>query len=172
MPVDMEKVKAALNPEEPDYPKAAQELGADALPHLEKLVGGSETLLAAKAAYLAGLIGGADAAAAVAKAARSSHPTVRIAAAAAATNLPAAQSDTVLLQLVDDADPGVQKVAVRSAPAAMSDALRARVSSVRASLAAPTAAAKAKPKKKAKGARRKVTAKKAARRGKKASRKK
>ena len=32
MAVDMEQVKAALTPEEPDYPKSAQQLGADALP--------------------------------------------------------------------------------------------------------------------------------------------
>ena len=32
MPIDMEQVKAALDPEEPDYAKAAKQLGADALP--------------------------------------------------------------------------------------------------------------------------------------------
>src|SRR5436190_2244081 len=128
MPTDMEQVKAALNPEEPNYPKAAKDLGADALPHLEKLIGGHDTSLAAKATYLAGLIGGDQSAAAVAKAARSAQPIVRIAAAAAAAHLPAEHSDAVLLQLVDDADIGVQKLAMRSAPATMSDALRARVS--------------------------------------------
>src|SRR5262245_9031454 len=136
MPTTMEQVKAALNPEEPDYPKAAQSFGADALPHLEMLIGGSDTSLAAKAAYLAGLIGGEQSVHAVSKAARSAQPVVRIAAAAAAAHLPAQHSDAVLLHLVDDADIGVQKLAMRSAPATMSDALRARVSTLQAAFAA------------------------------------
>jgi HEAT repeat protein len=136
MPIDMEQVKAALDPEEPDYAKAAKQLGADALPHLEKIIGGSDTSLAAKATYLAGLIGGVRSVPAVAKAARSTQAVVRIAAAAAAAHLPAQHSDAVLLQLVDDADHGVQKLAMRSAPAAMSDALRARVNTLRAAFAA------------------------------------
>jgi hypothetical protein len=127
MAVNMEQVRAALNPEEPDYPKAAKQLGAAALPHLEKIIGGTDPSLAAKSAYLAGLIGGGQAASAVAKAARSGDAAVRIAAAAASKHLPADDRETVLLQLVDDADQGVTKVAVRSAPAAMSDTLRSRV---------------------------------------------
>ena len=143
MPIDMEQVKAALDPEEPDYAKAAKQLGADALPHLEKIIGGSDTSLAAKATYLAGLIGGDRSVPAVAKAARSTQAVVRIAAAAAAAHLPAQHSDAVLLQLVDDADHGVQKLAMRSAPAAMSDALRARVNALQAAFAAPAAPARA-----------------------------
>ena len=132
MPVDLEQVKAALRPEEPNYPKAAQQLGAEALPHLESIIGGSDTLLAAKAAYLAGMIGGEQSVAAVAKAARSAQPTVRIAAAAAAAHLPAQHSEAVLLHLVDDADQGVQKLAMRSAPSAMSAALRSRIDTLTA----------------------------------------
>lgn len=150
MAVDMEQVKAALYPEEPDYPKAAKQLGADALPHLEKIIGGSDISLAAKAAYLAGLIGGEKSVPAVAKAARSGDAAVRIAAAAAASHLPPEHSDSVLLQLVDDADRGVQKVALRSAPATMSDALRSRVRAL--SQGPTTAPAKAKAKKAAKPA--------------------
>lgn len=156
MAVDMEQVKAALTPEEPDYPKSAQQLGAEALPHLEQIIGGSDTSLAAKAAYLAGLIGGEQSVAAVAKAARSSQPVVRIAAATAAAHLPAEHSDAVLLQLVDDADQGVRKLAMRSAPAAMSDALRSRVNAMQAA----TKSLAPRPKK--------VPAKKAAKSAKKA----
>lgn len=130
MAIDMQQVKAALYPEEPDYPKAAKQLGADALPHLEAIIGGSEPLLAAKAVYLAGLIGGEKSVPAVLKAARSSDPMLRIAAAGAAKNLPTEHTDALLLRLVDDADLGVQKVAMRSAPAAMSDALRSRVTAL------------------------------------------
>jgi HEAT repeat protein len=137
MAVDIEKVKAALNPEEPNYPKAATELGPDALPHLEKIIGGSDTLLASKATYLAGVIGGDKSLSAVEKAARSSEAVVRIAAAAAAAHLSAEQSDTVLMQLVDDADAGVQKVAIQAAPETMSDRLRSRVNALRKSAASP-----------------------------------
>jgi hypothetical protein len=168
MPVDMEQVKAALDPEEPDYPKAAKQLGAEALPHLEKIIGGSDTSLAAKATYLAGLIGGESSVAAVAKAARSSQAPVRIAAAAAARHLPAEHNDAVLLQLVDDADGGVQKVALRSAPSGMSDALRARVSALASSeAAAPSKAPARRARKSGRTAKKGVrkTAKKAARKG-------
>lgn len=137
MALDMQQVKAALDPEEPDYPKAAKQLGADALPHLEKIIGGSDTSLAAKATYLAGLIGGERSVPAVTKAARSNQAVVRIAAAAAAAHLPVDHSEAVLLQLVDDADQGVQKLAMRSAPATMSDALRSRVGALRAAFATP-----------------------------------
>ena len=169
MPIDMEQVKAALDPEEPDYAKAAKQLGADALPHLEKIIGGSDTSLAAKATYLAGLIGGDRSVPAVAKAARSTQAVVRIAAAAAAAHLPAQHSNAVLLQLVDDADHGVQKLAMRSAPAAMSDALRARVNSLQAAFAAaatpvkPQRAGQAMAAKKAKATKKAKPAKKAKR---------
>ena len=127
MAVDMEQVRAALEPEEPDYPRTAKSLGTDALPHLEKIITGDQTALAAKAAYLAGLIGTEKSLPAMGKAAASGQAIVRIAAAAAARHLPDEHRDSLLLQLVDDSDPGVQKVALKSAPAAMSDALKARV---------------------------------------------
>ena len=46
MAVEMEQVKAALDAEEPDYSGAAKRLGADALPHLEKIITGDHTGLA------------------------------------------------------------------------------------------------------------------------------
>jgi len=127
MAVDMEQVRAALEPEEPDYPGAAKKLGTDALPHLEKIITGDNLSLAAKAAYLAGLIGTDKCLPAMEKAARSSQPVIRIAAAAAARHLPDDYNDSLLLQLIDDADFGVRKVAIQSAPASMSEALRSRV---------------------------------------------
>lgn len=139
MAVDMDQVRAALEPEEPDYPGSAKKLGADALPHLEKIITGDHPSLAAKAAYLAGLIGTDQCLPAMQKAARSGQVTVRIAAAAAARHLPAEYNDAILLQLVDDSDPGVQKVALRSAPAMMSDALKSRVQALQATAKAPAA---------------------------------
>jgi hypothetical protein len=135
MAVDMDQVRAALEPEEPDYPGSAKQLGADALPHLEKLITGDHPSLAAKAAYLAGLIGTEKSLPAMQKAAKSGYAPVRVAAAAAARHLSDVDNEAILLQLVDDADPGVQKVALRSAPAMMSDALKARVQAHRAAAA-------------------------------------
>jgi hypothetical protein len=171
MAVDMAQVRAALEPEEPDYPAAAR-LGADALPHLERLIVGTDASLAAKAAYLAGMIGGSRSVEAVARAARSSQPTVRIAAAATAKHLSGDEGETVLLQLVDDADHGVQKVALRSIPEGASDALRSRAVAVNRSMAeAATKAAapkakrgpkRAKPARKAKAVKATKAAKKTA----------
>ena len=115
MAVAMDDVRAALDPEEPNYAEAAK-LGADALPHLEVLVETADPLLASKATYLASLIRGPRAAAVVSAAAQRDDPVVRVAAAAAASNLPASGASSVLAELVGDADPGVRKVARNSVP--------------------------------------------------------
>ena len=144
MAVKAEQVRMALLAEEPDYAKVAKKLGTGALRHLSAIVGSEDPLLAAKATYLAGMIGGPASGDVVAKAARSGQAPVRIAAAAAARKLAAGpampatgrrgvltDSSSILLQLVDDADPGVRKVALRSVPSTMSDALRERVTALR-----------------------------------------
>jgi hypothetical protein len=110
MPVTMEDVRAALDPEEPNYPKAAR-LGPEALPHLKELVNSGDAMLASKAAYLASLIADEGATDVVEHAARRSEPIVRVAAAAAAANLAGAAGERVLRSLATDTDPGVRKVA-------------------------------------------------------------
>ncbi len=126
MALTFEQVRATLEPEEPDYQKAAK-LGPDALPHLENLIVGEHPLLASKAAYLAGMIGTDRAAPALDRAVRSSDVRVRIAVAAAAQHLPTETASDLLVALIDDADVGVQKVALRSVPNAPSATLRARL---------------------------------------------
>jgi len=120
MTVTMADVRAALDPDEVDYP-AASALGPDALPHLMTLVSGDDPGLAAKAAYLAGTLNAADI---VATAATSGDARVRVAAASAASMLPAPEASQVLTALVADGDTGVQKLALRSVPAAASPELR------------------------------------------------
>jgi HEAT repeat protein len=127
MAVTLEQVRATLEAEEPDYNKAAKTLGTEALPHLERLITSDHSMIASKAAYLAGLIGTEQSVPAIERAARSGDVRVRIAAAAAVKNMESAAASDVLLSLIDDSDVGVQKVALRSMPAAPSAVLRARV---------------------------------------------
>jgi len=126
MPVTMEQVRKALDPEEPDYAKATK-LGPDALPHLQKLIQGRDPGLASKAASLAGMIGGERAGAVLEKAASHKDVRVRVAAAHSAQHLPSAAASQVLATLVADTDVGVQKVALRSVPRVASPELRASV---------------------------------------------
>ena len=126
MPVTMEQVRAALDPEEPNYEKATK-LGPDALPHLQKLIQGKDPGLASKAASLARMIGGERAGAVLEKATSHKDVRVRVAAAHSAQNLPPEATSQVLATLVADDDVGVQKVALRSVPRAASAELRASV---------------------------------------------
>ena len=127
MAITLEQVRAALEPEEPDYKKAAKNLGTEALPHLERLITGDHPMLASKAAYLAGIIGTEQSVSVLERAARSGDASVRIAAAAAVQNLPPEPASDVLLRLIDDPDMGVQKVALKSVHSNASAALKARV---------------------------------------------
>ena len=114
MAVSMHDVRRVLDPEEPSY-EAAAKLGTEALPHLQALVAGADPMLASKATYAASLLEGAAGEDVVRTAAQSDDPVVRVAAAAAARNLPAESASDVLAQLVRDADSGIRKVARASA---------------------------------------------------------
>jgi HEAT repeat protein len=124
MAVSMEDVRAALDPEEPDYERAAR-LGEDAIPHLRVLVDGEDPMLASKAAYLAGLIGGDEAGQVVLAAAHSDDAAVRVAAASSTTRLSDEATEAVLVDLVIDSDPGVRKIAHRAVPTEPSTRLEA-----------------------------------------------
>ncbi|MEK6260512.1 MAG: hypothetical protein AABP62_17990 [Planctomycetota bacterium] len=132
MAVTFEQVRSALDPEEPAYNKAAANLGTEALPHLAKIIAGDHAMLASKAAYLAGLIGTEQSVEVLHRAARSGDVRVRIAAAAAAAagKLPPESVSDVLINLIDDADVGVQKLALKAVPVNSSPALRARIESL------------------------------------------
>lgn len=124
MAVSMEDVRAALDPEEPDY-EAAARLGEEAMPHLQELAGGPDPMLASKAVYLAGLIGGDDAGEIVLTAAHDDDAAVRVAAASSTRRLSADATEAVLIDLVADSDPGVRKMAHRAIPQRPSARLRA-----------------------------------------------
>ena len=124
--VTMEQLRAILDADEPDYARAAS-LGQDALALIESLIEGNDRMLASKAAYLAGRMAGSGSTAVLAKAAQSSHIEVRIAAAAAARHLSGANASDLLVELLEDPDPGVRKVALKSVPFDATPALRRRI---------------------------------------------
>jgi HEAT repeat protein len=128
MPVSMAQVLTEIDKDEPDYGAAAR-LGPEALPHLRELVEAEDPMLASKAAYLAGLIGGNEAAPVLELAAAHRDPTVRVALAHAV----GAGKDTptaIIERLLDDGDSGVRKVALRAAKSIKSSPVRKKVSAM------------------------------------------
>jgi hypothetical protein len=130
MAVTREQVRAALESDEPRYRQLAAELGPEALPFLDELVGAGPPLLAAKATHLAALIDPEDAHPVILRAAQSSDDAVRVAAAAAARHLSPDSAQEVLKLLLDDRDAGVRKAALNAVPANASDALRLQVAHI------------------------------------------
>lgn len=128
MSVSMQAVLEVLEPDEPKYDKAAA-LGPESLPHLQTLVQGDDPMLAAKAAFAASLLEGDQGQDIVKAAAHSKTASIRVAAAAAATNLPADSAAAVLMDLVDDTDAGVRKVALSSVPTDAPTELAAKAAS-------------------------------------------
>jgi hypothetical protein len=118
--VTMEDVRAAIDPDEPDYDGAALRLGEEALPFLRELAAGTDTMLASKAVSLAGTIGGEQAVAVVDEAARAHPQELRVVAAAAAGRL-GADGHGVLADLLADGDAGVRKYALRAVPSDTAD---------------------------------------------------
>jgi HEAT repeat protein len=129
MTVTMVQVRAALDPEEPDYEQAAQ-LGPEAIPHLEELVGETDALLASKAAYTASLIEDPRSADILRKAAASDRAEVRSAAAGGASNLSPSAASDVLQPLLTDRDVSVRKVALKSVPEEAPSGLQATIQSL------------------------------------------
>jgi HEAT repeat protein len=114
MAVKMADVRAALDPDEPNY-EAASALGPEAVPFLAQLVRGQDLLLAAKATYAAGRIHSGPAIRVLEAAAAHADPSVRVAAAGAAGSATVEQAIRVLPRLLTDADSGVRRIAVQSA---------------------------------------------------------
>jgi len=132
----MEQVRAALDPDEPDYVQARR-LGPEALPHLSEIVAAGDPMLASKATYLAGLIAAEGSADIVSQAAQSPDPVLRVAAAGAARNLPPQDASDILVELVADDDIGVRKVALTSASPEATAELQERIQHASQSDAAP-----------------------------------
>ena len=128
MAVTMSQVLAEIDKDEPNY-QAAAKLGPDALPLLRQLIEADDPMRASKAAYLAGMIGGAQALPVLGLAAAHREPVVRVAAAHALRKGTDTPND-LLENLLDDGDVGVRKVALRAAMASKSSHLRSKVATM------------------------------------------
>lgn len=135
--VTMEDVRSAIDAEEPDYDRAAELLGSEALPFLEELATSDDALTASKAVSLAGMIGGQGALPIVESATRADRPEVRVTAAGAAGRL-GEPGEELLLRLLDDGDQGVRRYAVKAVPARIPDRLRPTLERLRAGDADPS----------------------------------
>jgi HEAT repeat protein len=124
---DLDALRQRIDLDEINYPKLADELGPQALPGLATIAGDPNVGLASKAVYLASVISGADAVPILARAARHPNPTLRVAAAAALRNLEPEHAEGTVDPLLEDDDASVRKVALHSAAAVDSPAMRARV---------------------------------------------
>ncbi|WP_018683136.1 hypothetical protein [Actinokineospora enzanensis] len=86
MPITLQDVRRRLAGAVTDF-DAASELGQAALPHLAELAAADDTVLACKAVYLAGRIGGPGSVEIITAAAEHTDPIIRIAASAALRTL-------------------------------------------------------------------------------------
>ena len=115
MAVSYAELKAKLDVDEPDYAALAV-IAAGAMQHLRKLAASDDVSVASKAVSLAGIIGDTGSVAVITDAARSREAIVRVAAAHAASLLPAsAQAARIVTRLLDDRDIGIVKIAARAA---------------------------------------------------------
>jgi cell division septum initiation protein DivIVA len=144
MPISLAELKAMLDVDEPDYP-ALSEAAAGAVRHLRKLAASADVSLASKAVSLAGIMGDADCIAIVGSASKSRDVLVRVAAAHAASLLPASpEAARLVSKLLDDRDVGVVKLAARAATRLADPVVtaKARRASARMNAAVRAAAAK------------------------------
>ena len=128
MPFTLQDVINQLDREEPNYAQAAR-LGSEIIPHLRELIAGDNLGLAAKAAFLTGVIDGEESVQVLEIAARHPDPIVRVAAAASAkhlTHLTPALATTFL----EDADPGVRKWGLRTIEATYPEGVRQKVEEI------------------------------------------
>jgi HEAT repeat protein len=125
----MERVRAVLAPDEPDYDGASR-LGPEALPYLSQLVLSGDPSLASKATSLAGRIATEGSIEVLQAAARSEHSVVRVAVAEAVRNLSAQEASGPLMGLVADEDRGVRRIALESIGDEATEELRSRVAGI------------------------------------------
>ena len=116
MPVTMGDVVRLLSPDEANLNEAAAALGPDALPLLELLIRGPDLMLASKAVYVTGQIGGTRATEILRLGATREDRMVRIAAATTLRSLPSEQANALLATLLVDRDAECRQIAIEAVP--------------------------------------------------------
>lgn len=129
----MEGVRARIDLDELNYPALAAELGLEALPYLKTIAAGRDPMLASKAAYLAGMIGGADALPVLETAGQRAEPEVRVAVASVLKHFDEAQVEAMADRLLADGDIGVRKMTIKAVARMRSPKLRTHVQELRQS---------------------------------------
>jgi hypothetical protein len=116
MPVTIRDVVRLLSPDEANLNQAAEALGAEALPLLELLIRGPDPMLASKAVYVTGQIGGGRATEILRLGATRRDRMVRIAAATTLRSLPSDQANALLETLLVDNDAECRQIAIEAVP--------------------------------------------------------
>lgn len=115
MALSTTQLRALLDPDEPDYARIKGLLGPGDVQGLLALVNGPDPMLASKATYAISLIHDPAAVKALEEAAQSPHEVVRVASASGLRNLGGLKVEQVAGRLLADQDPGVRKLAIKTA---------------------------------------------------------
>lgn len=126
MTISTTQLQRLLGSDEPDYATLAR-LGAKILPQLARLVTAKNEYIAANATSLAGMIDRDQALPVLERAARSRSAEVRTAAAGALRSIRHPRAIALLTMLLDDADMGVRKFAIKAAANRGNTALAAKL---------------------------------------------
>jgi HEAT repeat protein len=126
MPKSLAQLREQLSDIEPDE-RTYEGIGPSEVDMLVDLLDDEEEWLAARAVHALSRIDSDNARQAVVSAAANPRMEVRVAAAMSADTLPARDSDEVLSRLLDDPQPAVRKLAIRSASDRNSEAVRQRI---------------------------------------------
>ena len=116
MSATMQDVVRFLSPDEADLHQAAAALDPGAIPHLEALVRGPDPMLAAKAAYVAGLMEESGGIEVLRVAASSPEKMVRVAAGTVVGRLAPDRAAPILTILLTDSDPECRQLAIEAVP--------------------------------------------------------
>ncbi len=112
--MERDELRKALDRDELNYPRLAEEAGPESIDDLEALVAEDEPRIAPKAAYLAALINAEGSERVVGLASRSRHDVVRASAAAALGSLTEARATPIAERLLVDPDAGIRARTIKS----------------------------------------------------------
>lgn len=113
MPMTFEEIKSQLSAIETGD-NIFSGIGPSEIPSLKRLLKDKEAWMAARAVFALSRVPDAKATALLAQAVADSRPEIRVALAASVRSLKPEAANSILLQLLDDADLGVRKFAVQS----------------------------------------------------------